>query len=222
MSSDYDPFGRAQRIRCHLYETDGSGVGGLFDPVDFKLHCKSWHGKPHPHFEEVIYVGDDGFCVLYRQARKRHITGSVECGDLFDSASSALGLTAAAALAWFAEHGYQPPAELRALARAQDVAGGHRSNGQTPPTHGGGAGKPATPTGEFTPLDQDLSILEALAKRKARTKTDALGVRGVGARLIKERLPLLEKYGLVDRNDGIRRGWAITAKGRDLCAVRRT
>lgn len=68
---------------------------------------------------------------------------------------------------------------------------------------------------EFTPLDSDLLILEALAKRQTRVKTSVLRVPGVGERLKGDRLLALEAVGWVDRAAGKRSGWAITELGRE-------
>ena len=68
----------------------------------------------------------------------------------------------------------------------------------------------------FTPTDADVEILKALEQRQTLCKADSLSVRNVGEHKIKSRLPELEKHGLVDRPEGLRSGWAITPKGRDL------
>lgn len=65
----------------------------------------------------------------------------------------------------------------------------------------------------FTPTDDDLKILGALASRKSRTFADMLRVVGMGSRKIKTRLPKLEAAGLVDR-ESPKSGWAITESGR--------
>lgn len=68
----------------------------------------------------------------------------------------------------------------------------------------------------FVPIEQDIEILRELACRKTRVCADTFDVRGVGMRMVKQRLPQLEKHELVDRAEGKRRGFAITKKGIDL------
>jgi hypothetical protein len=80
------------------------------------------------------------------------------------------------------------------------------------------AGPTIPPVMQFTPTDADLRILVALEKRKTRTVATFLNVPGVGVKVMAARLRSLEEAGLVDRNEGPRKGWAISTRGRELCA----
>ena|GEM_PF-5796473 len=70
----------------------------------------------------------------------------------------------------------------------------------------------------FVPTQEDVLILKELSKKKARITAEKLRVPSVGQRQIKTRLTRLEKAKLVDRNEGKKKGWAVTEQGRAVCS----
>lgn len=66
----------------------------------------------------------------------------------------------------------------------------------------------------------DSNILQALAESKTtQHQVDIENSSGERARMVKDRLPVLEKAGLVERLHGVRKGYSITPDGRKLISL---
>ena len=104
---------------------------------------------------------------------------------------------------------------LRLAARASQLD--HR---QEEPPAGDGQSEAASAAAagdRFTPTREDLDILGALAKAPSTlTQIDVETGSGRPLAVVKKRLPILERAGLVNRPHGPRKGYGITTSGRAL------
>jgi hypothetical protein len=69
----------------------------------------------------------------------------------------------------------------------------------------------------YSPTSADLNILQALAESEATLhQVDIENASGERARMVKDRLRVLERAGLVERPHGERKGYSITPEGRQV------
>ena len=119
MTENYPPDGAVPKIRVFL--SDGRGSAGTWNQR-LGAGDRYWPAPPTPKgdFIESLYGSAGGMFLECFHAKHPQLSGSAECGDLFDHDSYAVRLTPAEAVAWLQRHNLGVPDDLKAALQGVD------------------------------------------------------------------------------------------------------
>ena len=113
--------------KIRVFWSDGTGTA-LWDQR-IGGNDRTWYAPPAADYTESLYVSENGLTLRCFHSKQPQLTGSAECGDLFDADSYAVHCTPAEAVEWLRLHGYEIPADLHGDSRPpENHAGGIQFN----------------------------------------------------------------------------------------------
>lgn len=109
--------------KIRVFWSDGTGTA-LWDQR-IGEGDRTWYAPPAADFTESLFISKSGVILRCFHSKQPQLTGSAECGDLFDADSHAVRCTAAEAIGWLRRHDYEIPGDLRGdYQPPEDPAGG--------------------------------------------------------------------------------------------------